>query len=129
MGETALRGEIALSENREWGTQVGPGKDAQDTEAAKLKWGRGVSIVGIILAVLGIIAAFLGTGASVIPGALGIMLGILGYFLGSTRLGTITIVLSTAVLFLGLAASQGLLPGVDRSDRTLPPEAPRAGDN
>ena len=118
-----------MSQNRERGTQADPGKDVQDADLAKLKWGRGVCIAGIVLAVLGIIGAFFGIGASIVPGALGIMLGILGYFLGSTRLGTITIILSTAVLFLGLAASQGLLPGVDRSDRTLPPEAPRAKDN
>lgn len=118
-----------MSENKERGTQADPGKDVQDAELAKLKWGRGVSIVGIALCVLGIVGAFLGTGASVLPGALGIMLGILGYFLGATRLGTITIVLSTAVLFLGLAASQGLLPGLGRTDRTLPSEEPRAKDN
>ena len=106
-----------------------PNEDVQDVDQAKLKWGRGVSTVGIVLAVLGIVAAFLGTGASIVPGALGIMLGILGYFLGSNRLGTITIVLSTAVLFFGLAASQGIIPGLDRSDRGLPQEEPRAEDN
>ena len=118
-----------MSENKERGTQPDPAKDVQNVELAKQKWGRGFSIVGIALCVLGIVGAFLGTGASVVPGFLGIVLGILGYFLGATRLGTITIILSTAVLFLGLAASQGLLPGVDRSDRTLPPEAPRANDS
>ena len=118
-----------MSQNRERGTQADPSKDVQDPEAAKKGWGRGISIVGISLAVLGIVGTFLGSGAIVVPGAfLGIILGILGYFLGANRLGTITIILSTAVLFLGLAASQGLIPGVDRSDRALPSEAPRAGD-
>jgi hypothetical protein len=118
-----------LSENRDRGMQADPNEDVQDVDQAKLKWGRGVSTVGIVLAVLGIAAAFLGTGASIVPGALGIMLGILGYFLGSNRLGTITIVLSTAVLFFSLAASQGIIPGLDRDDHRMPQEEPSAEDN
>lgn len=121
--------EISLSESREQGTQADPSKDVQDVDRAKLKWGRGVSIAGLLLAAIGTLAALLGSGASILPGGLGIMLGILGYFLGSNRLGTITIVLCTVVLFFGLAASQGLIPGLDRSDRTLPPQAPRSKDN
>ena len=95
-------------------------------ESPGLFWGRAACGVGIILAGLGIVAAFFGTGASVVPGALGICLGILGYFLGSNRLGTATIILCTAVLFFGLAASQGQIPGIDASDRGLPDEEPRA---
>lgn len=118
-----------MSQNRERGTQADPSKDIQNVERAKQKWGRGLSVVGIILAGLGILAALLGSGASIVPGFLGMIFGILGYFLGSNRLGTITIILSTAVLFFGLAASQGLIPGLDRSDRSLPPVEPRAEDN
>lgn len=91
-----------------------------------LFWGRVACGIGIIMAVLGIVAALFGTGASVVPGALGICLGILGYFLGANRLGTITIILCTAVLFFGLAASQGQIPGIEGSDRSLPDEEPRA---
>lgn len=86
-------------------------------------------MVGIILAGMGIVAALLGSGVSIVPEFLGIMFGILGYFLGSNRLGTITIVLGTAVLFFGLAAGQGLMPGLGGSDRTLPAVEPRAEDN
>ncbi|MDQ4106837.1 MAG: hypothetical protein M3157_06665 [Actinomycetota bacterium] len=118
-----------MSENRERGTQADPNRDPGDAGLTKEKWGRGVCIVGLGLALLGIIAAFLGTGASIVPGGLGIMLGILGYFLGANRLGTITIILSTAVLFFGLAASQGIIPGMERDDRGLPQEEPRAEDN
>lgn len=109
-----------MSENREQDTRA---------ERARLKWGKGVCVVGIFLAVLGVVAVFFGTGASVVPGALGIMLGVLGYFLGANRLGTVTIILSTATLFFGLAASQGQIPGIDRSDRTLPAETPQSEDN
>lgn len=116
-----------MSQNRERGTQADPSKDVQDSGAAKKKWGQGISVVGIVLAVLGIVAAFFGTGASVVPGALGVMLGILGYFLGANRLGTITIVLCTAVIFFGLAASQDLIPGIDGNDRNMPTEGPVVG--
>jgi hypothetical protein len=51
-------------------------------------------------------------------------LGILGYFLGSRRLGTVTVLLCVAALFFGLAASQGLIPGIDASDRGLPAKSP-----
>lgn len=116
-----------MSENRERGTQADPSKDVRDAGVAKEKWGRGVSIVGIFLAVLGLVAAFFGTGASVVPGALGVMLGILGYFLGANRIGTITIVLCTAVIFFGLAASQDLIPGIDGNNRNMPTEGPVVG--
>ena len=61
-----------------------------------------------------------------VPGAVGICLGILGYFLGVNRLGTITIILCTAVLFFGLAASQDLIPGIDGPDRNMPDDSPVA---
>ncbi|MGB3632414.1 MAG: hypothetical protein WA982_00085 [Rubrobacteraceae bacterium] len=102
------------------------GKDVGNAESPALFWGRAASGLGIVLAVVGVVAALFGTGASVVPGAVGICLGILGYFLGSNRLGTITIILCTAVLFFGLAASQGLIPGIEASDRSLPDDSPVA---
>jgi hypothetical protein len=117
-----------LSEREERSTQIGTDGGVQDVDRAKLKWARGINVVALALAALGILGALFGSGASILPGGLGIMLGILGYFLGSNRLGTLTIVLCTAVLFFGLAASQGLIPGLERYDRTLPPEAPRSKD-
>ena len=104
----------------------GAGKGSDNMESPALFWGKAACGLGIILAVIGIVAAFLGTGASVVPGALGVCLGILGYFLGINRLGTITIVLCTAVLFFGLAASQDLVPGIEGNDRNMPDDAPVA---
>lgn len=92
-------------------------------------WGRVACGLGLLMAAGGIVAALLGSGASVAPGAVGIGLGVLGYFLGSNRLGTLTVILSTAVVFFGLAASQGLIPGIGPSDRDLPAREPRAEDN
>ncbi len=95
-------------------------------ESPRLFWGRAACGLGVILAVMGIVAAFFGTGASILPSALGICLGILGYFLGSNRFGTITIILCTAVLFFGLAASQNLIPGIEGDDRNMPTDEPVA---
>lgn len=46
----------------------------------------------------------------------GIILGIVGYFLGARRLGTAAAFLSIVALILGLAVSQGLVPGLERTD-------------
>ncbi len=86
----------------------------------KLLGARIVCVVGILLGVGGIVAALFGGGANVSAGALGAALGILGYFLGARRLTTATVVLCVAAIFFGLAASQGLIPGIDASDHSLP---------
>jgi hypothetical protein len=47
---------------------------------------------------------------------LGILLGATGYALGARRLGIATVVLSTVLLLVFLAASQGVIPGIDPTD-------------
>ncbi len=88
--------------------------------------GRISCVVGLLFGIGGILAAFLGGTTNVSVGAVGAALGILGYFLGSRRLGTVTVLLCVAALFFGLAASQGLIPGIDASDRDLPANEPAA---
>jgi hypothetical protein len=44
---------------------------------------------------------------------------VLGYLLGARRLATVTVVLSVAVLFCGLTASQGLI-GIEPSGQEYP---------
>ena len=88
--------------------------------------GRISCLLGLLLGIGGILASFLGGGANVSPGAVGAALGILGYFLGSRRLGTTTVLICVAALFFGLAASQGLIPGIEATDRTLPANEPAA---
>jgi hypothetical protein len=49
-----------------------------------------------------------------------VALGVLGYFLGSRKLATATVVLCAATILFGLAASQGLIPGIPPSDQAFP---------
>jgi len=85
--------------------------------------------VGILLAVGAAIGALLGAGAAgvVSAGAVGVGLGVLAYLMGSNRLGTVTIIVSIGALFLGLVATQGLIPGTSATDRDLPAVEPRDG--
>lgn len=87
--------------------------------------------MGILLAVGAAVGALLGAGASgvVSAGAVGVGLGVLAYLLGSNRFGTVTIVVSIVALFLGLAATQGLIPGTTATDRDLPAQEPRDDGN
>lgn len=112
-----------MSENDRTGKDAGQDASA---EVSRLFWGRAACGLGVVLAVVGIVAALFGSGASILPGAVGAGLGILGYFLGSGRFGTITIILCTAVLFFGLAASQDLIPGIEGNDRNMPTDSPVA---
>jgi hypothetical protein len=104
------------------GREMGAGREQQVTLLA----GRVSCILGLLLGVGGIATALFGGTANVSIGAVGAALGILGYFLGSRRLGTVTVLLCVAALFFGLAASQGLIPGIDASDRGLPAIEPAA---
>ena len=123
------RGRL-LSENRDPKAE-GQGRDGASMRPAredqvKLLAGRISCVVGILFGVGGIVAALLGGSANASVGAVGAALGILGYFLGSRRLGTFTVLLCVAALFFGLAANQGLIPGIDASDRGLPAKEPAA---
>jgi hypothetical protein len=106
-----------------------PGENPEGAKQAKLLGGRISALLGILFAGGGIIGSILAGGASVPAGTIGVVLGILAYFLGARRIGTIAVILSIAALFFGLAASQGLIPGVEATDRGLPAIEPNAGDD
>ncbi len=95
---------------------AGPNREGQ----AKLLAGRISCIIGLLLAVGQVFAALLGAGANVTAGALGIGLCILGYYLDARKLATATVVLCAAAILFGLAASQGLIPGIAPSDHAFP---------
>jgi hypothetical protein len=77
-------------------------------------------VLGLLLAAGMFFAALLGGGANITAGALGMGCGVLGYFLGPRWLATATVLLCAAAIIFGLAASQGLIPGIAPSDRALP---------
>jgi len=96
----------------------GQGKDSGWN--ARLLGGRIPCVVGLLLGIGGFLAALFGGGANTSAGALGVGLGVLGYFLGARRLATATVILCVAAILFGLAASQGLIPGIPPSDHAFP---------
>ena len=111
--------------------QGNPGNDKRRAEAAKSFLASVLCVLGIVVALGAVISTIVTGGAFgiVSAGAIGIGLGVVGFFLGANRLGTVTIVVSIAALFFGLAASQGLIPGLDGQDRTLPAQEPGASNS
>lgn len=126
-----------MSEGRE-GTEHRGGEERDDAPvepkqgegAAKLLGGRACAVIGLLFALGGVISVVVsqsGAASDVSAGVVGIGLGVVGYFLGSNRLGTATIIVSVAVLFFSLAATQGIIPGFE-TDRGLPAVEPRVDD-
>ena len=64
------------------------------------------------------------TATNVTAGAVGAMPGVMGYALGARRLAAVAVILSVVVLFFGLAASEGLIPGIEGCDSGLPDQEP-----
>jgi hypothetical protein len=95
---------------------AGPDRERQ----TRLLGGRISCAIGLLLGAGGVFGALLGGGVNVSPGALGIGFCILGYFLDSRKLATATIFLCAASILFGLAASQGLIPGIAPSNHALP---------
>ncbi|MDQ3923525.1 MAG: hypothetical protein M3309_06325 [Actinomycetota bacterium] len=83
---------------------------------------------GLVLALGGFLEVFIEGGITTAPnvtaGAVGAMLGVMGYALGARRLAAFAVILSVVVLFFGLAASEGLIPGIEGCDRGLPDQEP-----
>jgi hypothetical protein len=91
------------------GAPVLPGGEGR----AKLL-GAGIAcVIGMLFGLGSVLAALIGETPNVSGGALGAAFGILGYFLGARRLATATVFLCVAAIFFALAASQGLIPGID----------------
>ena len=97
-------------------------------QQAKLLGARIACVIGILLGLGSVLTALIGGTPNVSGGALGAALGILGYFLGARRLATATVILCVAAIFFALAASQGLIPGIESFDRTLPGVQPGIDD-
>jgi hypothetical protein len=111
-------------------TQDSPGATEQQRARNAKAFFATIVCVGLVLAV-GVLISTLVSGGSfgvVSAAAVGVGLGILGYYLGAGRLGTATIIVAIVTLFLGIAASQGVIPGLEPTDRNLPAVEPRAAE-
>jgi uncharacterized membrane protein len=90
---------------------------------------------GWTLAALGILLAIVGAALSfdevfvndAVPLAfLGAVLGVAAFMFGARRLGASAAVFSVVALIFLVAVSQGMFPGVERTDRNLPANEPDA---
>lgn len=97
-----------------------PGKNPIREIEVKVLAGGICAILGILFAAGGLVGPILGSGVSVSAGVISIALGIVAYFLDARRIGTFAVILAITALFFGLAASQGLIPGIKASDHGLP---------
>jgi hypothetical protein len=77
----------------------------------------------LVLALGEFLEVFIG-GAATAPNVAAGTVGAMGYALGARRLAVVAVILSVAVLCFGLAASEGLIPGIKGYDRGLPDQEP-----
>ena len=106
-----------------------PMEPERGEEQVKLLGGRIVSVLGLLLVLGGVVSVFVSQTAAtadISTGAVGVLLGVVGYFLGARRLGLTVAILAVAAIFFSLAATQGIIPGAESTDRDLPAEEPRA---
>ena len=96
------------------------GEDSGQERRPKLLFGGISCAIGVLLGGVEVLAALCGGGANISTGALGMGFGVLGYFLGPRWLATVTVFLCAAAIVFWLAASQGLIPGIEPSDRAFP---------
>jgi len=133
---------VRRNENRpgggdESGSAQGQPSDEEIREGAEaLKrlgpvFGGGAAVTGILMGLLG---AVLATGVAGDAGysntipmtSLGTFLGIIAYILGAQKIGRAAIIFTMVALMFGVMASQGLVPGVEPTDHTLPKKEPGA---
>ena len=93
--------------------------------------GAGAAVTAILMGLVGAIfatgivgdASYLNT----IPmTSLGTFLGIIAYIMGAERWARVAIVFTMVALMFGVAVSQGYVPGLEPTDRGLPPKEPGA---
>ena len=115
---TAATSGAALSENGD--TRRPAEERGADREGRARPLGARIACaLGVLFAVGSVLAALVGRNPEISGGTVGVGLGILGYFLGARNLATATVFLGVAAIFFALAASQGLIPGIESFDRDL----------
>ena len=137
-GEATRRNEDRPGGGDESGSAQGqPSGEEIHEEGEALKrfgpfFGAGAAVTGILM---GLVGAILATGIAgdasylnTIPMAsLGAFLGIIAYIMGARRIGRSAIVFAVVAMMFGVMASQGLIPGLEATDRGLPAVEPGAG--
>jgi hypothetical protein len=118
---------------REDYTAEGGPNDAATSEEGKrvagLLFGGATAAAGIMTAVVGLVTAFweYTFPNTVVLTSMAMVMGLVGYALGARTLGKVAAGLAAVAMVLGLAFSQGYMPGLEPSDHTLPDQEPRAG--
>lgn len=106
-----------------------PMEPERGSKQVKLLVGRVLAVVGLLIAIAGIVTVFTsssGASADISDGALAVMLGVAGYFLGSRRLGAAAVTIGVVAIVFSLAATQGVIPGFEATDRDLTQMGPGA---
>jgi hypothetical protein len=111
------------------------GQEIHDEAEALKRFGPLVGAGAAVTAILmGLVGAILATGIAGDPTylntiplvSLGTFLGIIAYILGAQDFGRVAIIFTVVALMFGVAASQGYVPGLEATDRGLPPKEPGA---
>lgn len=88
------------------------------------------SVAGVLIGLGSIALTLVGQSAAIADVSaeiVAIVLGVLGYFLGSRRTALMAVAIGVVALVFGLAATQGLIPGAEPTDRGLPPRETGTG--
>jgi hypothetical protein len=127
---------VARNEKRPGGGEDKGGRDlmGDDAEAKKARGqmrrslGWALAAFGILLAAVGAVLSFDEAFMNdAVPLAfLGTVLGVAAFMFGARRVGASAAVFSVAALIFLVGVSQGMLPGVERTDRNLPATEPDA---
>jgi hypothetical protein len=101
-------------------------KKARGGMRRSLGWA--LAAFGILLAAGGAVSSFdeAFMNDAVPLAVLGTVLGVAAYMFGARRIGASAAVFSVAALIFLVGVSQGMLPGVERTDRNLPANEPNA---
>ncbi len=104
------------------------GNNLEGKRLAGLLIGGATAATGILTGLLGLATAFseFTFPNTVVLTSMGIVMGLVGYAIGARRLGAAAAVISAAALIIGVAASQGYIPGVEPADHSMPAQEPRA---
>ena len=111
------------------------GEEIHDEAEALKRFGPLVGAGAAVTAILmGLVGAILATGIAGDPtylntiplATLGTFLGIIAYIMGAQNFGRVAIIFTVVAMMFGVAASQGYVPGLEPTDRGLPPKEPGA---